>query len=210
MIYTYIDKDYNVNIKVKKIKNTYLRVDSDLNINITTNKYTKNQDIVSLINNNKDKINKMLDENSTRKDNTIVNYLGAKYDIIYINGYFHIDIYNKKIFISKKEDVDKFLISESRRIFSERLEYCYNLMRNERICFPKMKIRKMKTRWGVCNASKETITLNFYLIEKKLEEIDYVIIHELSHFIHFNHSPNFWSLVSKYVPNYKQIRKNMR
>lgn len=210
MIYTYLDKDYNVNIKVKKIKNTYLRVDSDLNINITTNKYTRNQDIVSLINDNKDKINKMLDENSARKDDTIVSYLGEKYDIIYINGYFYIDIVNKKIFISKKEDLDKFLVNESRRIFSERLEYCYNLMKSERICFPKMKIRKMKTRWGVCNASLETITLNFYLIEKRLEEIDYVIIHELSHFIHFNHSPNFWSLVSKYVPNYKQIRKNMR
>ena len=152
----------------------------------------------------------MLAENSVRKDDTIINYLGEKYDIIYINGYFYIDVVNKKIFISKKENLDKFLDSESRRIFSERLEYCYNLMRNEAICFPKMKIRKMKTRWGVCNASLETITLNFYLIEKKLEEIDYVIIHELSHFIHFNHSPNFWSLVSKYVPNYKQIRKNMR
>lgn len=210
MIYVYDGKEYKVNIIIKRIKNTYLRVDEALNINVTTNKYVKESDILSLINNNKDKINKMIESNIVKKDDTVVNYLGQKYDVIYIDGYFYIDNLNKKIFISSIKELDNFLLSQAKKLFSERLSYCYNLMIKENICFPRMKIRKMKTRWGVCNASRETITLNFYLIEKTIEEIDYVIVHELSHFVHFNHSRNFWNLVSKYIPNYKDIRKKMR
>ena len=68
----------------------------------------------------------------------------------------------------------------------------------------------MKTRWGVCNKVSKTITLNSDLIRYSFDKLDYVIVHELSHFIHFNHSTSFWSLVQKYCPNYKKIRKEMR
>ena len=67
----------------------------------------------------------------------------------------------------------------------------------------------MKTRWGVCNKNN-SITLNSDLIKYGYEQIDYVIIHELSHFIHFNHSKDFWNLVNKYCKNYKEIRKSLK
>ena len=75
---------------------------------------------------------------------------------------------------------------------------------------PTLKIRSMKTRWGVYNRVKHNITLNSHLIEYEIDKIDYVIIHELSHVIHFDHSKNFWNLVSKYCPNYKQMRKDLK
>ena len=68
----------------------------------------------------------------------------------------------------------------------------------------------MTTRWGVCNKKTKTITLNSELIKYSIDKLDYVIIHELSHFIHFNHSKEFWLLVSKYCPRYKEIRKELR
>ena len=89
------------------------------------------------------------------------------------------------------------------------LDYNYNLF-DEKIPYPILKIRLMKTRWGVCNRRSNTVTLNTKLIEYSLEKLDYVIIHELSHFVHFNHSKNFWNLVSKYCPNYKLIRKELK
>ncbi len=67
----------------------------------------------------------------------------------------------------------------------------------------------MKTRWGVCNRASNTVTLNTNLIKYDISKLDYVIIHELSHFIHFNHSKAFWLTVSKYCPNYKIIRKEL-
>ena len=80
----------------------------------------------------------------------------------------------------------------------------------EKIPNPKLKFRKMKTRWGVCNRKENAITLNTDLLKYDLEKLDYVIIHELSHFVHFNHSKEFWLLVEKYCPYYKRIRKELR
>ena len=68
----------------------------------------------------------------------------------------------------------------------------------------------MKTRWGVCNRSNNTITLNSNLIRYDESIIDYVIFHELSHFVHPNHSKNFWGLVEKYVSDYKVCRNILK
>ena len=68
----------------------------------------------------------------------------------------------------------------------------------------------MKTRWGVCNTRNKRVTLNLELIKKPLFCLDYVIVHELSHLIHPNHSKDFWLLVEDNCKNYKQIRKLMK
>ena len=68
----------------------------------------------------------------------------------------------------------------------------------------------MTSRLGVCNIKNKNITLNLELSKYNIEALDYVIVHELSHLIHPNHSKEFWILVSKYYPNYKQIRKYLK
>ena len=77
-------------------------------------------------------------------------------------------------------------------------------MFEEDIPFPKLMIGKMTRKWGYCNKRNRTIKLNFNLIHYSINEIDYVIIHELSHLIEFNHSRKFWSIVKKYKPDYKE------
>lgn len=67
----------------------------------------------------------------------------------------------------------------------------------------------MKSRWGSCRSDK-TITLNYHLLYLADDLIDYVIIHELSHTKHMNHSSDFWSLVESFSPNYKQLRKSVK
>ena len=135
-------------------------------------------------------------------------YLGQKYDIILL-PFQIMKIEDGKIYVQDLKVLDKWLKNETINIFSERLTYNYNLF-NEKIPFPKLKIRKMKTRWGVCNKRDNSITLNSNLIKYSLKEIDYVIVHELSHFVHFDHSKEFWKQVSKYYPNYKETRKILR
>lgn len=71
---------------------------------------------------------------------------------------------------------------------------------------PVLKVRQMKTRWGVCNIVKKQITLNLLLAEKPKEAIEYVILHEYAHFIQANHSPAFWAVVAQYMPDYKMRR----
>ena len=74
----------------------------------------------------------------------------------------------------------------------------------------RLRIRKMSTRWGVCNIKSMTVTLNSELIKKDVSLIDYVIIHELCHFKHMNHSTEFWKEVEKYYPYHKMARKMLK
>lgn len=69
--------------------------------------------------------------------------------------------------------------------------------------FPKkVSFRSQKSRWGSCSA-RGGLNLNWRLTIAPPEVIDYVIIHELAHLKHFNHSPAFWELVSNFAPNFK-------
>lgn len=69
--------------------------------------------------------------------------------------------------------------------------------------------RHLKTRWGSCNAKGE-ITLNYYLLQLPWELIDYVLIHELAHTQHLNHSREFWQTVETCLPAYKERRKLLK
>ncbi len=72
-----------------------------------------------------------------------------------------------------------------------------------------IKISRAKKRWGSCSVNGN-INLSFRLAQLPTELIDYVVIHELCHLHHFNHSKAFWSLVQERYPEYKVARKRLR
>lgn len=89
------------------------------------------------------------------------------------------------------------------KIFNERV----NIWTQKTNFIPQnIKIRKLKSAWGICYRNKN-ITLNFLLLCCPIDVIDYVIIHELCHIKHMNHSNEFWEEVFKYCPNFKIYKK---
>ena len=106
------------------------------------------------------------------------------------------------------DKINKFLNNECLNIFTNRI----NSLKTQFTDLPnfKLRIRKMKTRWGVCNKKSWSVTLNSELLKKDVTLIDYVIIHELCHFKHMNHSKDFWKEVEKYYPYHKLARKRLR
>lgn len=209
MQYKIDDKEYEVIIIKKNNKNTYLRVKEDLKIYITTSRFATKHMIKKLLDDNTEQIKKMIKiqtKKSKRKD--YFYYLGNRYEI-FIDEVDEIKFLDDAIFIKDEKQLEKWLKEEIKYIFQKRIDENYQRYQ-EKIPYPKLKIRTMKTRWGVCNIRDNSVTLNAKLIEYDIEKLDYVIIHELSHFIHFNHSKAFWQQVEKYTPNYKQIRKEMR
>lgn len=196
-------KKYHVNIIRKNNKNTYIRVNENLEIVVTTNYLTPKREIKNLLDSNADFLRKVLRKVKHRQEKeSDFYYLGTKYDIIRV-PFDNIEIEENKLYYRDDKQLEKWLKKETKKIFAERLDYCYNLF-EENILFPKLKIRSMKTRWGVCNKRDDSITLNSKLIRYSLHEIDYVIIHELSHLVHFDHSKEFWETVEKYMPDYKK------
>lgn len=75
---------------------------------------------------------------------------------------------------------------------------------------PTIRLRSMKTRWGVCNPGKNQITLNTRLYKLPEECGYYVVIHEFAHLLQANHSDAFYAVVSEILPNWREIRRRLR
>lgn len=72
-----------------------------------------------------------------------------------------------------------------------------------------VKINSAKTRWGSCSSAK-TINLSWKLVTAELRLIDYVIVHELCHTEHMDHSPAFWAMVGAVLPDYPERRDALK
>lgn len=72
---------------------------------------------------------------------------------------------------------------------------------------PQIYLRKMRTLWGSCSVNRQAITFNQYLIKAKPACIDYVVLHELSHFIYPNHSKQFYDFLSIHMPDWRERKK---
>lgn len=204
------DHDYLVVIDKKRTtRNTYIRIKDDFTIYVTTNTFTSTRSIESLLKQKQDTICKMIEAQRIKNDNNHdFHFLGKRYEIVYTNEH-KIIFGEKKVFLDKSVDLEKFYKKEAKKIFLEHLNQMYEKF-SRQIPYPDLRIRKMSSRWGVCNTKLKTITLNSELMKRDTKYLDYVIIHELSHLIHANHSNSFWELVEENCPNYKQIRKEMK
>jgi predicted metal-dependent hydrolase len=77
------------------------------------------------------------------------------------------------------------------------------------LSFKEIRFKKMKSRWGSCSSAR-VLTFNTQLMKVNKELIDYVVVHELAHLVHMNHSQAFHSLVACYLHNHKDLRKQLK
>jgi len=207
MNFIYNNINYKINIIRKNNKNTYIRV-KEQEIYVTTSYFTTDKSVYKLIEDNKDAIIKMILKSSKKKDSSF-KLFGKSYTLIYSESIKEIEISDNVICAKDEKQLNKNLSKYIYEVYEKHLKYWYNIF-EENIPSPNLKIRKMTSRWGVCNLRNKNVTLNLELSKYDIRCLDYVIIHELSHFKYPNHSKDFWNLVSKYCPNYKEIRKSLK
>ena len=70
-------------------------------------------------------------------------------------------------------------------------------------------VQHMKTKWGSANPNRRTVRLNSELAKKPPEFLDYIVLHELAHFISPRHDDHFRSILDRYLPNWRRIRAEM-
>ena len=93
---------------------------------------------------------------------------------------------------------------QAKEILQERVHVWYPIVEKYGVAMPELSIRKMKTLWGSCSIARHVITFNFYLIKARTPYIDYVVLHELVHFLYPNHSKQFYAFLSNYMPDWKE------
>lgn len=93
-----------------------------------------------------------------------------------------------------------WLMRQAKTLFAERLDHFAPQLG---VRYSQLRLSSAGTRWGSASADG-TIRLNWRLIHLKLEMVDYVVVHELSHLRHMDHSPQFWSTVASILPDYRQ------
>ena len=96
---------------------------------------------------------------------------------------------------------------ESISFLEDRVKEYYPIVQKYGVSQPKVQIRKMKTLWGSCSVSRNVVTFNQFLMKAKPACIDYVVLHELVHFIYPNHSKQFYDFLSIHMPDWKERKR---
>ena len=102
---------------------------------------------------------------------------------------------------------EKWWRNESILFLKKRVTEHYPIIKKYNKELPQIQIRKMKTLWGSCSVNRGIITFNQYLIKAKPACIDYVVLHELVHFLYPNHSKQFYDFLSIYMPDWKDRKR---
>ena len=97
-------------------------------------------------------------------------------------------------------------IREAKRVFPERAAYFAKRMG---VTYNRITIREQKTRWGSCS-SVGNLNFNWKLVLMPSEILDYVVVHELAHRKEMNHSPRFWAVVEKELPDYRERQEKLK
>ena len=171
-------------------KHTYITIQKDGIVLVKTNFLTSKESINHFIEQKADWIQK--------KRSTILDTIKLEKTKLYILGELH----DKETI--PFEDINHFYKIKAIEIIPPFVEKWSNIMQ----LYPTyIGFRKNKSRWGSCN-SQNRLSFNTQLIKTPLAFIEYVVVHELAHIQHKNHSKEFWYLVETHLPDFKQ-RQNI-
>ena len=142
-------------------------------------------------------------------------YLGDEYTLevfegkrqpVFISGEKLIVIVPRADNQSVKRAVDKWYRIQAEEIFENCLQEKFPLVSPYVNVEPTLKIRLMKRKWGSCSVSGK-ITLNLRLVQMPFKCIEFIVMHELCHLKHHNHSKNYYSFLNKFMPDWKERDK---
>lgn len=199
-LYKVNDKEYEVEIIYKRIKNVHYRF-KDGKFVISCNRYTTKGFIVKGL----DKYAESLIKRSTKpepiNDNSIYIF-GNKYDLSY-PGKMTFDG-TKVITFKDKDELFKKLKPIFLDIITKRVRYYEDLMK---VPTYKVYVKNMKSRYGSNSKYTKRLSFALSLIHYSMPIIDSVVVHELAHILVYDHSKKFYDVVYKYCPDYDKYRK---
>ncbi len=102
-----------------------------------------------------------------------------------------------------KDAVEKWYRERAREVITDKVTYFQRFVGKS---VGEIRIKEQKSRWGSCS-SRGNLNFNWKIVMAPDEIIDYLVVHELCHLLHMNHSKEFWDSVGKIIPDYKEREK---
>ena len=198
-------KFYEFEIKESKkaVKYLRLKVGQSGEISLSIPLRTKENHILEFLEKNLEWLRKtsakIKAKNSAKNENQ-VEFLGSNYELIIDKNVSGVSIELFSIKAASKADFRRFCDQKAKELLNASIARFAPLIARP---INHISFKHMRTRWGSCNKAKGYINLNLDLITKKKEFIEYVVLHELAHLVHANHSKDFYALISKHMPDYK-------
>jgi len=197
----------------KRLKNSYIRVTNPTTITVKT-PYKSSRFILDMLTQREEWLKKEL---QNRKE-SLINRVKLEDEVLLFGEIISIDHPDALLLRKKLQKVpngDKEKIQKAYDAFYKEMAKSYLTQRAEffaqkmGLSYSELRFRKMKSRWGSCSSQKK-ITLNTALMKVDKALIDYVVVHELAHLVHMNHSKAFHALVAEYLPDSKTKRAALR
>ena len=219
----------NYDLQRKKVKNINLRIRSDGSISVSANERVPMKVIEEFLLSHQEYIIRVLDRYKDREDavSSVVDYndgemvsvLGKSYAVEVRAGNENSAVLSDKSLILtvvdtsntelKKATAEKLMRDICRKIVTEICDRVYPEFKELTGEYPVVKFRKMRTKWGVCRPTRGEITFSYMLSAAPVDCIEYVVYHEFCHFAHPDHSKNFYSKLSGFLPNWRELKKKL-
>lgn len=131
-------------------------------------------------------------------------YAGKTTQVLYRQNAFIVYINNKvkesMLLQQVSNQLRDWMLEQAEKVIKNKVRECAKIIGVE---YNNIRIKDTKTRWGSCS-SKKNLNFNFRLMMAPERVMDYVIIHELCHLLHMNHSKEFWAAVKSYMPDFEE------
>ena len=216
-------------LQIKSVKNINLRIRADGSVSVSANRLVPIEDIERFMRDKSEFILSALERYEKRRENMpkpsnledgdTVRILGRDRPIRLVEGK-----QNKVEFTDgtrslilcvrdtddvelKRRTVDKWQKELCAEVIEELCRRVYPIFEKKGIPFPELHFHKMKTRWGSCNPSGHSLNFNVSLINKPVTCIEYVVMHEFVHFLHPDHSREFYNELSSLMPDWKERKR---
>lgn len=212
----------------KDVKNINLTIRPDFSITVSANSKIPMDDIYQFLEDRSNWIMQRIGRfKSTKTENLVEHdystgesfkFLGKQYRlyvefttsnerVILSDGYIKLFVKNKNKKTTKARLIDEWYRKQADMLFLESLERMYKIIDNKVSTMPLLDFKVMKKRWGSCLRTKNKILLNLELIKAPIYCIDYVMLHELIHFVHKNHDKKFYEMLTVLMPDWKQRKE---
>ena len=218
------DQRIEYELQIKAVKNINLRIKADRTIFVSANPDVSEQTIEDFLVSKADYILKALehyedlaryapqpkqyvDGESFRifgHDRRLIVTEGTKNTVESDESYITLTVKDINDIALKQKTMEKWLHAMCRDMIRALCEAVFPKFQKYGIDYPDIRFRNMVSRWGSCQPKRGILTFNYALVEAPVSSVEYVVVHEFTHFLQPNHSRKFYQQLAMFMPDWEE------